>query len=76
MWTEKLTLFDKRQSDIFGSTFVFLPAHKAKLKMQKSYQANAPQQPDTTDKTMTEKRLVLIRYWQPNRMTPINEILA
>jgi len=25
-------------------------------KMQKSYQANTPQQPDTTDKTTTERR--------------------
>ncbi|MDY0090948.1 MAG: hypothetical protein RBR78_11365 [Flavobacteriaceae bacterium] len=35
-----------RQSNAFGSTFAFLQPHKAKQKMQKCYQANAPRQPD------------------------------
>jgi len=29
-------------ANAFGSTFTFLPTHKANQKMQKSYQANAP----------------------------------
>jgi hypothetical protein len=30
----------------FGSTFAFLPTAQSQTKIQKSYQANAPQQPD------------------------------
>ncbi len=31
-------------ANAFGGTFAFLPTHKAKHKMQKSHQANAPRQ--------------------------------
>lgn len=33
----------------------FAQTNRTKLKLQKSYQANAPRQPDTTKQTTTEK---------------------
>lgn len=39
-----------KTANAFGSTFAFFQPHKAKLKMQNSYQATAPRQWTNQDK--------------------------
>jgi len=36
----------RKTAHVFGSTFSFLPTAQSQPKMKKSYQANAPRQPD------------------------------
>jgi len=45
-------------ANAFGSTFAFFQPHKAKLKMQKSYQATARQDTknNTTERTTTDNK--------------------
>ena len=43
-------------ANAFGSTFAFLQTQKAQLKMQKSYQANAPSQRQFTDITRQKNK--------------------
>ena len=53
-----------KSSHTIGSKFAFLQLHKANKKMEKSYQTNAPQQPETTDKTTTESgQLITSPIW-------------
>ena len=47
---------DITTANAIGGTFAFLPTHKAKQKMQKSHQANAPRQTKSTDKQHTDKK--------------------
>jgi hypothetical protein len=44
------------KSYAFDGTFAFLPTYRAKQKMQKSHQTNAPRYTNWTDNTTTEKK--------------------